>query len=108
MRTRNPIFTFNGLALRTGILFVVVFLTQHSPVLARAQDDAVFARLQSYKAQLVTNENQIWKDVESLRWQMRDLKDQIDIANTQKRIDAKLRDIDRIHFDLNDVSQRLL
>jgi hypothetical protein len=108
MKTRNPIFTFNGLALRTGALFVVVFLTQHSPVLARAQDDAVFARLQSYKAQLVISESQIWKDVEMLRWQMRDQKDQIDIANTQKRIDEKLRDIDRIHIDLADISQRLL
>jgi hypothetical protein len=108
MKTRNSIFTFNGLALRTGVLFVVVFLTQHSPVLARAQDDAVFARLQSYKAQLVISETQILKDVDMLRWQMRDLKDQIDIANTQKRIDEKLRDLDRIHIDLNDVSQRLL
>jgi hypothetical protein len=43
-----------------------------------------------------------------LRWQMRDQKDQIDIANTQKRIDEKLRDIDRIHIDLADISQRLL
>jgi hypothetical protein len=108
MKTKNPIFNFNGLALRAGVLFVVVFLTQHSPVLARAQDDAVFARLQSYRAQLVSNENQIWKDVEMLRWQMREQKDQTDIANTQKRIDEKLRDIDRIHIDLNDISQRLM
>jgi len=108
MKSTNSILNFNGLALRAGALFVVVFLTQHSPVLARAQDDAVFARLQSYKAQLTLNENQIWKDVELLRWQMRDLKDQTDVANMQKRIDDKLRDIDRIHFDLNDISQRLL
>ena len=108
MNSINSIFSFNGLALRAGALFVVVFLTQHSPVLARAQDDAVFARLQSYKAQLTANENQVWKDVETLRWQMRDIKDQTDLANMQKRIDSKLRDLDRIQLDLNDVSQRLL
>jgi hypothetical protein len=108
MKSKNSIFVFNGLALRAGAFVVTVFLSQHSPVLARAQDDAVFARLQSYKTQLVTLESQIWKDVEMLRWQMRDLKDQTDLADMQRKIQDKLRDLDRIQIDLNDVSQRLM
>lgn len=108
MKSRNPIFTFSGLALRAGALLIVVFVSQQSPVLARAQDDAVFARLQVYKAQLITSEAQIWKDVDALRWQMRDLKDQTDLANMQRRIEGKLRDLDRIHIDLDDLNSRMM
>ena len=106
MKSNNSI--FNGLTLKAGALLVVVFLTQQLPVLARAQDDAVFARLQAYKAQLSSTENQIWKDVETLRWQMRDIKDQTDLANIQRRLDNKLRDLDRVRLDLNDLNQRLM
>lgn len=106
MNSKNSI--FNGSTLKAGALLVVMFLTQQLPVSARAQDDAVFARLSAYKAQLAASENQIWKDVDSLRWQMRDVKDQTDLANIQRRLDNKLKDLDRIRLDLNDINQRLM
>jgi hypothetical protein len=108
MNAKNSIFSANGLALRTGALLVMLSITQQLPVLARAQDDAVFARLQAYKAQLSWSENQTWKDVDTLRWQMRDIKDQTDLAIMQKRLDNKMRDLDRIRMDLADINQRLM
>jgi len=80
-----------------------------SPVLASPTllDDGMYARLQATKQQLQSSEQKLWRDIENLRFQIQNAKDQYDVVIIQRRLDDKYRDLDQVEFNLRDVSQLL-
>lgn len=99
---------FKNSLLWTGAILMITAATQ-SPVLASPTtlDDALYARLQATKQQLQTSEQKLWHDIENLRFQINNAKDQYDVVLIQRKLDDKFRDLDQVQFNLRDVSQLL-
>jgi hypothetical protein len=99
---------FKDSLLWTGAILIILGATQ-SPVLASPppMDDALYARLQTTKQQLQSSEQKLWRDIENLRFQIHNAKDQYDVVILQRKLDDKYRDLDQVEYSLRDVSQLL-